>query len=148
MSTIAEQIRAAVLARLKQPTSVVPKASSIRRSHLIDLEREAAPYVYVIDGVDAPEDRRGQRSSSCPLRRLTAMVRIGVRSDAGAMAADDLLSSVLARLDPQVGAGYGVGIICTLGQVRASQEVADKDVQEIEIELEFVYPTQGGEFGL
>ena len=38
-TTIAERLRAAVLARLKLPTPVVSKTASIRRSHLVDVTR-------------------------------------------------------------------------------------------------------------
>ena len=141
--SIAERIRAAVLTRLKEPTPVVPKAASIRRSHLVDLPRDDAPYVYVIDGDEANPERRGDRSSSCPRRRLEMTVRIGVRSDAGTTAADPLFLAVLARLDPEVGAGYGPDVICALGTIRTTQDVADRDSVEIDIGLEFLYGTRG-----
>lgn len=139
----AESILAAVLARLKEPTPVVPRAASIRRSHLVDLERDQAPYVYVLEGEDTSPERRGDRSSSCPRRRLTMTVRIGVRSDSGTTAVDPYFLDVLARLDPEVGGGYGSGVTCALGAIRTNQEVADKDVVEKDIGLEFLYGTTG-----
>jgi len=131
-TSIAERIRAAVLTRLKTPSAIV---RNIRRSHLIDIERDAAPAIYVFEGNDLPVEG----AKNCTRRRMGMMVRIAVRSDSGTTACDPYLLAVLARLDPAAAGGYGAGVMCSLGAIAPNQEVADKDVCELDIDLVFMY---------
>lgn len=143
-TSIAERLRAEVLSRLKVPTAVVPKAASIRRSHLVETDRTTAPAVYVIEGPDEPIAQG--KSSNCPRRRLSLTVRLILRNDAGTSAADQYVIEIARRLDP-FSSGYGEGVTAALGTIAPAQEVADADVVEVNIDLTLDYQLRG-EFAL
>lgn len=138
-TSIPESIKVELLSRLQTPTPVVSKVASIRRSHLVGVSREMAPSVYVIDGIDDPDTGK---ASQCPRRKLSMLVTLIVRSD-DAAATDAYMLEILSRLDPSKGSGYGTGVTLVLGRIASDQEIADKDVQKLDIDLSFQYSASG-----
>lgn len=139
-TTIAERLRADVLSRMKTPTLLDVKSTSVRRSHLTEVDRQAAPAIYVIEGADEPV--QDGKSSRCPRRRLSLTVRLILRDDAGTSKADPYLIEILRRLDDETRT-YGEGVTAELGRIAPDQDVADKDVVDIGIDLTLTYSTTG-----
>jgi len=139
MPSIPENIKTNVLDRLQSPTPVVAKVASIRRSHLVNVSREMAPAVYLIEGMDEPDTGK---ASNCPRRKLSMLVTLLVRSD-DASTPDPYVLDILARLKPENGTAYDGSAVIALGRIASDQEIADKDVNKVDIDISFIYSTTG-----
>lgn len=138
MSTIAEDLMIAVLARLTGPTPVVAGSNRVRRHHRTIVPRDAAPAVHLVDGIDEP--RKG--SNDCRTDREFAFtVRLFVRDDEGFPAADPVKALVMTRLDPEAPEyspyPHKARIVC--GRITPDAEIADQDSLAIDMEFTFHY---------
>ena len=141
MSSIAETLMQAVLARLQGSPPVIANAN-IRRQHRTVVTRAEAPAVHLIDGTDTPTPAK----NDCRTDRSKAFtVSIFVRDDAGYEAADPIMVEINARLDPGAAdyTAYGAGIALRQGRITVEQEIADGDALRVDMEFTFEYRTAG-----
>ena len=139
MATIAETVMQAILARLMGSPAL---EAEVRRSHRIPVTRDAAPAVHVVDGRDVPTPAR----NDCRTDRTKGFtVSVYVRDDAGASAADALVQAINERLDPIDAAQtpYPSGAVLRQLSIIPSEEIADGDAVQIDMEFEFDYATSG-----
>jgi hypothetical protein len=139
MASIAENVMAAILARLQALPKLAP---DVRRSHRIPVSREMAPCVHLVDGGDTlvamKNDCRGDRKKAFT-------VSVFYRDDAGAAAADPMVISVNDRMNP-VHATFSAlphNAILKQGDITPNEETADGDAVRIDMAFEFEYHTSG-----
>lgn len=137
MSSIAEGIMVAVLARLTDPSPTL--AARVRRSHRTPVTREDGSTVDLIEGDDIPE----RSNSECDRERTKSFrLSICVRDDAGATAADDLVVAVNARLDPSA-IWLPLGVVLQQGPITVDEEIADEDAVRIDMNFTASYTAPG-----
>lgn len=129
MSSVAADVLAVVVERLRASPSIGVDSGSIRCDHRTPVDRDAAPAVHVIADEDALVDAK------CGRRRFDFRVVASVRSDAGTAELDDLLVEVMARIDPSTAGldAYPSGVRIKATRIRYDQQEADSDVHEAAI---------------
>lgn len=138
-----ETVMVALLARLQAPPHVlVTDVANIRRAHRTAVPRANAPAWHLLDGSDASSSPKSkcERNSSCT-------VRIMLRADAGASAADPHKIDIMRRLHPQTAPPYPAGVHITPGSIVFDTEVADADVVNLDMTFPFSYPADEWSLG-
>lgn len=137
MSSVAGDVLAVVVDRLRASPSIGVDSASIRCDHRTPVDRDSAPAVHVIADEDVLVDGK------CGDRRFDFRVVVAVRSDAGTAELDDLLVAVMARLKPGAAGmtAYPSGVRLRSPRIRYDQQDADADVHEAAISCSASYST-------
>lgn len=127
---------AAVLTRLSGSPSLISN-DNVKRSHLILVDTADCPAVYVVDG-----SHRVDVKNLCAERAGSFIVRIFTSGDTDAAKAEAwaIAHEVLVRLNPANGT-YPAGVVVSEGPMQFDQEVANEDLQLLEMQFGVRYST-------
>jgi hypothetical protein len=129
MTSIAEQFRAEVLARMQAAPNFGVDVGSIRRSHLTVLPREKCPAIYCRFKRQKPTDGK-----ACDWRwSMEFSVSVFSRDDSGATAADAIIVEALKRLESTTLAPYANAVMVELIDIDVEDEIADEDAFRADI---------------
>lgn len=136
MASIAETFWVELYERIVASPPFGIALSSIKREHRTNVTRQNSPAIHVIEGDENPD---GKQNSCDWTWKMDGTIAVLLRDDSGLAAADEFVTEILKRINPDT--AYSNGVRLELKSIGPNTEIADEDATRVDIEIRMSFVT-------